>query len=260
MFSNSVFFRLRRAALAGGLLLTLVACGAHNGDRTIDANGIFDPYEVQNRKVHALNRGLDKALIRPLGRSYTKVLPDEIEDSVGNFAKNLGQPSVMVNSLLQGDIKGAALATTRFLTNTILGFGGFIDAASELNVPKHGTDFGETLYTWGVGEGAYVELPVLGPSTQRDTTGKVVDLFTNPLSYVVPSPEKYTGTAASVASRLGDRGRYSDTVDSILYGSADSYAQARLIYLQNRRFELGDSKTNAGTDPYSDPYEDPYAQ
>ena len=213
-----------------------------------EAGGVFDPFEKQNRKIHAFNRGLDKALVRPAARGYSALLPDPIEDSIGNFAENLGQPS------------GAGLSTTRFLTNTVLGFAGFVDAAAEFKVPEHSTDFGETLYTWGAGEGAYVELPALGPSTVRNTTGKVVDLFTNPLSYAVNSPDKYYGTAASVASRLSDRGRYGDTIDSILYESADSYAQARLIYLQNRRFGLGDETANVSTDPYSDPYEDPYAQ
>jgi phospholipid-binding lipoprotein MlaA len=225
-----------------------------------EAGGVFDPFEKQNRKIHAFNRGLDKALVRPAARGYSALLPDPIEDSIGNFAENLGQPSVIVNSLLQGNFKGAGLSTTRFLTNTVLGFAGFVDAAAEFKVPEHSTDFGETLYTWGAGEGAYVELPALGPSTVRNTTGKVVDLFTNPLSYAVNSPDKYYGTAASVASRLSDRGRYGDTIDSILYESADSYAQARLIYLQNRRFGLGDETANDSTDPYSDPYEDPYAQ
>jgi phospholipid-binding lipoprotein MlaA len=225
-----------------------------------EAGGVFDPFEKQNRKIHAFNRGLDKALVRPAARGYSALLPDPIEDSIGNFAENLGQPSVIVNSLLQGNFKGAGLSTTRFLTNTVLGFAGFVDAAAEFKVPEHSTDFGETLYTWGAGEGAYVELPALGPSTVRNTTGKVVDLFTNPLSYAVNSPDKYYGTAASVASRLSDRGRYRDTIDSILYESADSYAQARLIYLQNRRFGLGDETANDSTDPYSDPYEDPYAQ
>ncbi|WP_390911984.1 MlaA family lipoprotein [Pseudosulfitobacter sp. SM2401] len=224
----------------------VAACAVPEGS----PDGIYDPYEAQNRKVHAFNRGLDKAIVRPTARSYSKVLPDEIEDSVGNFAENLGQPSVVVNSLLQGDVKGAGIATSRFLTNTVLGLGGFVDAATEFDMPEHSTDFGETLYTWGVGEGPYVELPVLGPSTQRDTTGKIVDLFTNPLSYAVDSPEKYYGTGASVASRLSDRGRYSETIDSILYESADSYAQARLIYLQNRRFELGDDSSNSEIDPF----------
>ena len=236
----------------------LTAC-ASSGVRGTD--GIYDPNEERNRKVHAFNVKLDQKLVRPAATGYSSILPDEIENSVGNFAENLGQPSIMVNSILQGDLRGVGLSVARFLSNTILGFGGLVDVAEILEVSEHDTDFGETLYKWGAGEGAYVELPALGPSTVRATTGKVVDLFTNPLSYMLHSPEKYYGTLASTSSRLSDRGRYSSTIDSILYESADSYAQARLIYLQNRRFSLGDEGSAlSADDPYSDPYEDPYAQ
>lgn len=231
------------------LALGVLAGCAGGADRDLN-DGISDPYETGNRKVHRFNRGLDKALVRPAARGYTSVLPDEIEDSVGNFATNLGTPSVAVNSLLQGDLRGTGISVARFLVNSTLGIGGLGDAATDFGIPKHDTDFGETLYKWGVAEGAYVELPALGPSTQRDAAGKVVDLFTNPLSYVVDSPESFYGTAASVAARLGDRGRYSDTIDSILYDSADSYAQARLIYLQNRRFELGAEDQSSEIDPF----------
>lgn len=250
MFASlSALFRLVKAfAVIAGIGL-LSAC-ATSQPAELRSDGINDPHEAANRKVHAFNRSLDRALVRPAAKGYSQVLPDEIEDSVGNFATNLGQPSVVVNSLLQGDLKGAGLSSARFVTNTFLGFGGLVDAAAEFNMPDHTTDFGETLHTWGVGEGAYVELPALGPSTQRATVGKVVDLFTNPLTYIVDSPEKYYGTGASVGARLGDRGRYSDTIDSILYESADSYAQARLIYLQNRRFELGQADPGTEIDPF----------
>ena len=231
--------------------LGAVAACAPPQTAELGPDGIYDPNEATNRKVHAFNRSVDRALVRPAARGYSQVLPDEIEDSVGHFATNLAQPSVMVNALLQGDLKGFGLSTTRFLTNTVLGFGGFVDAATEFNVANHDTDFGETLHVWGIAEGSYVELPLLGPSTQRDTVGKVVDLFTNPLTYMLNSPEKYYGTGASVGARLGDRGRYSATVDSILYESADSYAQARLIYLQNRRFALGQSDAQTEIDPFA---------
>ncbi|WP_299367205.1 VacJ family lipoprotein [uncultured Tateyamaria sp.] len=229
---------------------SLAACAA-SPDVSVSPDGVYDPYERQNRKVHAFNRGLDRAIVRPAAIGYSTILPDEIEDSVGHFAKNLGQPSVVVNSVLQGDFRGAGISTVRFLTNSVLGIGGLFDVATDFDVPQHDTDFGETLYVWGVGEGAYLELPVLGPSTQRNTAGKVVDLFTNPLSYTLESPEAYYGTIAGVASGLGTRGRFSDTVDSILYESADSYAQARLIYLQNRRFELGDGEAATEIDPFA---------
>lgn len=225
----------------------------------VSQNGVFDPHEDVNRQNHEFNRGIDRNIVRPAGVGYSSVLPDDIEDSVGNFASNLALPSVVVNNLLQGNIEGVFRNTIRFVVNSTLGFGGLFDPAGDFGIEEIPGDFGQTLYVWGVPEGAYVEVPFIGPSTERHAVGKVVDLFTNPLSYTLPSPGKYYGTVASGASRLGNRGRYADTVDSILYDSADSYAQARLIYLQNRRFELGDD-AGSTTDPYFDPYEDPYAQ
>ena len=217
----------------------------------------FDPYETQNRKFHDFNRSLDKAIIRPAGRGYSSFLPDDIETVIGRFAFNLSLPGAIVNNFLQGNGRGATADTYRFLVNSTVGLGGFFDPATEMGLPEAtDADFGQTLYVWGVREGAYIELPVLGPATERATAGKVVDLFTNPLSYALDSPENYYGTAASVSSRLSDRGRYSDTIDSILYESADSYAQARSLYLQNRRFKLGGDTGDSGA--YLDPYDDPY--
>ncbi|MEP1537874.1 MAG: VacJ family lipoprotein [Paracoccaceae bacterium] len=234
-------------------IITLVLLGACSPQRDVSSgsSGFHDPYERQNRNVHAFNRGLDRAIVRPAGRGYTSVLPDEVEDSVNNFASNLGEPSNVVNNLLQGKLKNVGISTGRFVINTVLGFGGLFDAASEFGVSEVDTDFGETLHVWGVKEGAYLELPVAGPSTQRDTAGMVVDLFTNPLSYVLDSPERYYGPLAGGVSRIGDRGRFTDTIDDILYESADSYAQARLIYLQNRRFELGQADASSEIDPFA---------
>lgn len=228
---------------------TLAGCAGPSGTG-LNGDGINDPYEAQNRKVHAFNRGLDRSIVRPAAIGYSSVVPDPVEDSIGNFARNLGQPSVMVNSLLQGDVRGFGQSTLRFTINSTLGVLGFFDAATEMRLADHDTDFGETLYVWGAGEGVYLELPLLGPSTTRNATGKLVDLFTNPLSYTLESPESYYRTVASAASGLSTRGRFTDTVDSILYESADSYAQARLIYLQNRRFGLGDSTANTDIDPF----------
>ena len=241
--------RFRRLAFALMAVAAVGAC-ASGEPRSLQPDGIYDPYERQNRSIHAFNRGLDRAIVRPAALGYSSVLPDDVEDSISSFARNLGEPSVVVNSVLQGDLRGAGISTVRFMTNSVLGIFGLFDVATDFQIPQHDTDFGETLYVWGVGEGAYLELPVLGPSTARNATGKVVDLFTNPLSYTVESPEQYYGTAASVASGLSTRGRFSDTVDSILYESADSYAQARLIWLQNRRFALGDAGTASEIDPF----------
>jgi phospholipid-binding lipoprotein MlaA len=231
-------------------VVSIGLCACAPGQDLDPSDGIHDPGEARNRKVHEFNRNLDRAIVRRAASGYTAILPDEVEDSVGNFATNLSRPSQMVNATLQGDVKGLGLSTSRFLINSVLGIGGLFDVASDFGIKDHDTDFGETLHVWGVGEGRYVELPILGPSTSRDAVGIAVDLFTNPLSYKLDAPESYVGTAASAASGLGQRGRYSDTIDSILYESADSYAQARLIYLQNRRHQLGQSDETSQIDPF----------
>lgn len=215
------------------------------------ANGeVFDPNENRNRAVHKFNLAVDRYAFRPASKGYVTVVPPDIVQAFSNFANNLSMPANTVNYLLQGDLRGAGNATLRFAVNTVFGIGGLGDPASDFGVAEAETDFGETLHTWGVNEGSYVELPLLGPSTARDATGTLVDFFTNPIGYLDNNPVDNIDIYAEFVDRLGDRGTYSDTVDAILYDSADSYAQARLIYLQNRRFELGDEDANSQIDPF----------
>ncbi|SHF35523.1 phospholipid-binding lipoprotein MlaA [Litoreibacter ascidiaceicola] len=216
--------------------------------------GIDDPIEQQNRDTHATNRALDKALVRPASNGYGSVVPSPVRTGVSNFASNLNMPGQVLNNLLQFRIENAGHNTFRFLMNTMLGFGGLLDVATEAGLENRRTDFGETLHVWGAPEGAYLELPLIGPSTERHAAGRVVDILMNPLNFGVEGPLRSAGTGASVAARFGDRYRYSDLVDSVLYESEDSYAQARLLYLQNRRFKL-----SGGAQPdYIDPYEAVY--
>ena len=227
--------------------------------------GINDPWEATNRRAHEYNKKRDQKFLRPAGQAYVNAVPAPVVTGVANFADNMSTPTRVVNSILQADVEGAVANSFRFVLNSTFGLAGLVDVATPLGIPEHDTDFGETLHVWGAPEGAYMELPYLGPSTERDAVGKVVDLVTNPLSYILPSPEKYVGTAAKVVKRVGDRGRFSQTVDSVLYDSADSYAQTRTTYLQNRRYELsGDAGlSDPYDDPYGttgDPYDDPYAE
>lgn len=249
-------------------LLALVAAGLAACGPAPVANGINDPNEGMNRRVHSFNRGMDRFFLRPASKAYS-ILPQPVERGISNFADNLDTPGDVLNNLLQGRVADAAQNTLRFATNTVFGVGGLFDASTALGLPGVETDFGETLHVWGAGEGAYLEVPFLGPSTTRDFTGTLVDVVSNPVRLAVPSSESYIATLAKVGSRLGDRARYSDTVESVLYDSADGYAQLRLLYLQNRRFELGQAAdgaaaggdaAQAGEDVFVDPYEDPYAQ
>ena len=239
----------RRAVLAMGLALCLSACTVPGPGDAPD--GIHDPYETQNRKTHEFNRKLDQKLVRGSGSGYTDTVPAELRDGINNFADTLSLPQTVANQVLQGRLGRATRNTLRFSVNATLGLGGILDVATDLGLPEDESDFGETLHVWGVPEGAYLELPVLGPTTERDAVGDFVDLFTDPLSYVLTTPQRRVKTGVRILDKVGERGEFGDTVDSILYDSADSYTQLRLIYLQNRRFELGDA--DASGDAYIDP-------
>jgi phospholipid-binding lipoprotein MlaA len=254
------------AGLPGILLVGLLAaCGPAAlppGDSIVDAD------EAQNRAAHDLNLTLDRSVLRPVSRGYGGAVPPPVRRGVGNFASNLSQPSYVLNNLLQFRLGDATQNTLRFVVNTTIGLGGVLDPASAIGLTAQETDFGETLHIYGVPEGDFVMLPVFGPSTTRDTVGLVVDMATNPVRHVLPDPEGHYVAAAGMLDRFGDRYDMDDTIDSVLYESADSYIVLRSLYLQNRRFQLGgpvlgyDATAPGGdisADPYADPYSDPYA-
>ncbi len=215
-------------------------------------NGISDPYEKQNREFYQSSVKMDKAVLRPVATQVGQILPSRAQVAVTNFADNLELPGRVVNDLLQVRIGMAVQNTLRFAINSTIGLGGILDPATKMGAAGKATDFGETLHVWGVSEGNYLVVPLIGPSTERDLLGKVVDIGLDPLRLIVPKP-KYLGLASSVAAKIIDRGRYSETIDSILYDSADGYAQARLLYLENRRYTLGQT-------PAESTFEDPYAK
>ena len=202
-------------------------------------SSIHDPFEVNNRKVHERNKTLDRSVLRPVALAYGEALPEPVRIGVGNFSSNLSLPGTIVNDILQLNIEDAAHNTLRFLVNSTIGLGGILDPAQSAGVEQRPSDFGETLHVWGAEEGAYLEIAVLGPSTTRDAVGKTVDFFLDPVSALVPAEFVFVKPVVGTAARVGDRYRFQSTVDSVLYDSVDSYAQARLLYLENRRFGLG---------------------
>lgn len=258
---SSIAARLARVTLAALAACVLAACAG-----TTAPDEINDPFERTNRSIHAFNRGLDRAVVGPASKGFGAVVPEPAKRVIGNFANTLDLPGDILNNVMQLNIEDAATNTLRLATNVTMGVGGIFDAATAIGLPSAPTDFGETLHVWGVGEGPFLEIPFTGPTTLRDAAGTLVDLLANPVSNNLPSREAFAANALKLLSRLRDRDRFAATVESILYDSADSYAQSRLIYLQNRRFQLGqlDRVGEAGTaDPDSDfidPYEDPYAE
>jgi phospholipid-binding lipoprotein MlaA len=211
-----------------------------------------DPYEASNRAFYDISVTLDRIILRPAGQ-VAAALPMEITGPVSNFADNVGLPGMVANGFLQGDIAGMGTNTMRFLINTTIGIGGLFDPAGAIGLAEESTDFGETLAVWGVPEGAYLVLPLFGPSTERDAVGTLVDLLIEPLQSVGTMAQIDFAMGAKIADRAISRGAFMDTIDGILYESADSYAVARLAYLQNRRFELGEvPPASDEIDPFSD--------
>jgi phospholipid-binding lipoprotein MlaA len=252
----------------GGARVTLAALAAcflsACAGTTPTPDEINDPFEPTNRSIHAFNKEVDRFVLKPVSRGFGAVTPEPAKQVIGNLANTLDLPGDIVNNVLQLNIKDAGTNTLRLATNLTMGVGGIFDAATALGLPTATTDFGETLFVWGVGEGPFLEVPFTGPTTLRDGFGTLVDLVTNPVSNVLPTREARAANAVKLVSRVRDRDRFAATFDSVLYDSADSYAQSRLLRLQSRRFQLGQAVGTAGAeDPDSDfidPYEDPYAE
>ena len=211
-----------------------------------------DPYETVNRKSHEINKTIDKKVLKPSSQVYSKVLGQKPRNAISNFSENWGLPKDLVNYTLQGDIGNASKTTGQFLINSTIGIVGVFDLSEKFGINARGTDFGETMHKWGISEGDYVEIIFLGPSTERDAVGKVADLVLDPLGFILNPWQSGLRSTANVGNVLGNRAALGSTIDSVLYDSADSYAQTKLAYLQGRRFRLNPEIS----DVYYDPYEE----
>lgn len=217
----------RRAGLSGALALVLLQ-GCASGPNANPS----DPLEPFNRGVFELNDKVDRAVIKPVATAYREITPKPIRTGVSNFFGNLADAWSTVNNALQLKGEAATNSLMRFTTNSLWGLGGILDVASEMRIPRHSEDFGQTLGFWGVPPGPYLVLPILGPSTVRDTVGAFVDfngnLATRGDNVALRNSMTGTGIVNARASLL-DAG---DLLDQV---ALDKYSFARDIYLQRRR-------------------------
>lgn len=174
---------------------------------------------------------------------------------VSNFGANLGLPSVILNDLLQIRPDRAMENTLRLVVNSTIGLGGLFDPAGAIGLHGRRTDFGETLHRWGAAEGAYMVLPVYGSTTERDALGLAVDMVIDPLRFVLPNAEYNAALGARAAGYLANAAEYADILDANVINTADPYAQARLLYLQTRRYHLGIEAEDEIIDPYEELYD-----
>jgi phospholipid-binding lipoprotein MlaA len=223
------------------LLAFLIATGVILGGCATppaDPAGVRDPYEATNRVIFDLNLKIDSLTLRPTAERYSAYVPEAVRDSLRNALDNLHAPVVFANDLLQGEPARAGTIAGHFLINSTLGLGGLFDVAGRHDLPSHDEDFGQTLAVWGAGEGPYIVLPLLGPSSPRDATGKAVDIALDPTVYLKIKRHLLWEGTRQYLNFVDTRARSLEALDGIERDSLDFYAAVRSLYRQNRAFQI----------------------
>ena len=218
-------FTMKWAGLGAGLLALVLVQGCATGPNP------RDPFEPFNRTVTRFNEGLDDAIVKPVAQAYQGVVPSPVRTGVSNFFGNLSDVWSFVNNVLQAKPQAAVDSLMRVSVNTVLGFGGLLDWATEMGIERHREDFGKTLGRWGVDTGPYLVLPILGPSTVRDTAALVVDAkgdLVMQVDNVATRNSLYVLRAVDIRASLLRAG---DVLDQ---AALDKYSFTRDAYLQRR--------------------------
>jgi phospholipid-binding lipoprotein MlaA len=233
-----------RSAVVFALVLCCGGCASAPHDATVtdDADTEHDPAEPVNRAIFKANVAADHAVMKPVAQAYTDHVPEGVQKGIHNVVQNLKEPAVAVNDALQGNVKHAWESVRRLAVNSTAGVAGIFDVADKLGLPPHKADFGQTLAVWGVGEGPFVELPLLGPSNARDAVGTVVDMAMNPLTFVGGASATYASVATGSANVVDTRSQHLHDLDELERNSLDYYATLRSVYRQHRDAEINAAK------------------
>ena len=229
--TNNTATALRRGGATAGLLAVLLLAGC----ATVAHPDPRDPWESYNRAMTQFNDGVDKAVIKPVATVYKEVLPTPVRTGVGNFFGNLGDAWSFVNNVLQAKAEGALHSFWRVAVNTTIGIGGLFDPASEMRLVRHREDFGQTLGRWGADSGPYLVLPILGPSTLRDTIALPVDYLGRPQAQIHDVPVRNSLTALET---IDTRARLLGVEQLLDQAALDPYSFQRDAYLQKRRSDI----------------------
>lgn len=234
-----------KQVLAALALLALGACASGNGP--VDP----DPFEADNRAVLALNEQLDAAVIRPMAEAYREVVPAPVRIGLRNALRNLNEPTIFANNLLQGRFLDAGHTLMRFYLNSTAGLLGLLDIATPAGIERRTGDFGQTLYRWGVPDGPYLVLPLFGPHVLRDAVGGAVDALANPVGLATglffnPLTTQAIGAGRGALGGLDLRAENIEALDALRADSLDYYARLRSFAMQRRDAELGRSRAESG--------------
>jgi phospholipid-binding lipoprotein MlaA len=229
--------------MAATVVVGLIGCATppatNDPEEMAEFKELNDPIEPTNRVFFEVNTALDNAIMEPLARAYRAVTVEPVRTGVDNMLRNLGTPVRLSNDILAGKPRRAGDTTMRFFINTTVGLLGFFDVATDLGYPKHDTDFGLTLGSWGVSDGPFLFLPVLGPSGPRDLTGFVVDKAADPFTWVGQGTAvQALGWSRFGLGALNAREKVLDPIEQTRKTALDPYATFRSLYRQYRAAAL----------------------
>ncbi len=229
-----------------GLMLT--GCATAQND--------YDPLEPMNRKIDAFNTAVDEAVLRPVAKGYTKAVPQGGRSAITNFFNNLKEPNTIVNDVLQGKLGQGLADTTRFLINSTLGVAGLFDVAKHMGLERHQEDFGQTLAVWGVGQGAYIVYPFLGPNSVRNTPGTIMGYALDGATYFYMVMNPPAVIAATALKYINDRANIEDFVKMRDEMALDAYVFVREGWRQSRLYSIYDGHPPAPQSTEEDDFED----
>ncbi len=228
--------------------LSLTGCAtpppADDPDAVAEYKEANDPLEPTNRVFYAINDALDTVILHPIALGYRAALPTPVRTGVHNVLNNLGTPVTLTNDLLQGNRRRAGDTMSRFLLNTTLGVGGLMDVAAERGIPDHPADFGMTLAVWGLNDGVFLFLPILGPTNPRDAVGFGVDSFVlDPWSWVGQgNTVRDLRVARAAVGAIDARVMVLDDFDRVKAQALDPYATIRSLARQYRTKQISDAR------------------
>lgn len=196
-----------------------------------------DPWQPYNRAVFRFNTDFDNAFVKPAAKGYRAITPEPVDRSITNFFANISDVASAVNNALQFKLARAGTSVGRVVVNSTAGFGGLFDVASNMGLPRHREDMGQTFGTWGIGDGPYLMLPLLGPSTVRDAVGRVGDGYLDPVFFVDEEWVMWSLTALDIVDRRADLLVAGEILDE---AALDPYSALRDAHLQRRRALIHD--------------------
>ena len=216
--------------------VTLMSLVLVAGCASTNSTGNGDPHENLNRKFYAFNDSLDKAVLEPVAKKYAAITPSPIRDGVTNVFDNISSVNTIANDLLQGKIVQFAQDTGRFVVNSSVGLGGIFDPASKIGLTRHDEDLGQTFGSWGAGEGAYLTLPFLGPSSYRDAASPAMGMLLSPLTYLAP----FISVPVAAVNAINTRANLLSASRIRDQAALDPYTFVREAWRQQREFLIHD--------------------